>query len=181
MGAAVNLAGRRFGRLTPVMDVGTAGRTRLWRCSCDCGKTVNKRSSQLLQGRAASCGCLRADVARARVSLPAGESGFNALFRHYVAGAERRGLPFWLTREQFRALTSASCHYCGVAPGATSRIPKGSAGYTYNGVDRKNNRLGYDSENAVPCCRRCNFFKGSMDESEFLKTVSTIAIHRRLA
>ncbi len=185
MDLAKDIAGRRFGRLTAVMDIGSIkngkSRVRLWSCACDCGKTIKKRSSQLTQGKVASCGCLRADTARARVSLPEGESGFNALFGHYVSGAKRRGLPFWLTREQFRGLTSSVCHYCGAAPAAISQIPRGRGGYVHNGVDRKNNRLGYDSENSVACCAPCNFFKGSMDEPEFLEKIATISNHRRLA
>jgi endonuclease I len=38
-----------------------------------------------------------------------------------------------------------------------------------SGLDRVNNNLGYDLENAVPCCRRCNTAKGNGTLKEFIE------------
>ena len=65
----------------------------------------------------------------------------------YRLGAERRGLPFELTPQQFDHLVAQSCHYCG------------NAGP--NGIDRKDNDLGYSVENCVTACLQCNYSKGS--------------------
>ena len=50
------------------------------------------------------------------------------------------------------------CHYCGAN--------------TENGVDRKNNDLGYINENVVPSCASCNASKGTMSYEDFTKKVS---------
>jgi hypothetical protein len=38
----------------------------------------------------------------------------------------------------------------------------------YNGIDRKNNRLGYFSANVVSCCVVCNKAKRTMPYEEFV-------------
>lgn len=65
------LEGRRFGRLVAQEVVGKAanGRHNLWRCLCDCGRTADVSVGSLRsegQGGVRSCGCLAADVTRAR-------------------------------------------------------------------------------------------------------------------
>lgn len=69
---AIDLAGRVFGRLQVIARVASAdrapGRPR-WRCRCTCGNERIVRASYLLAGRTQSCGCLRAERARASIAL----------------------------------------------------------------------------------------------------------------
>ena len=60
------LTGRTFGRLRVVKLTGTRppSRARWWLCDCDCGKQVEVRTDQLVDGIAKSCGCLQRDTAR---------------------------------------------------------------------------------------------------------------------
>lgn len=53
-----DLAGQRFGRLIALCDTGKrrAGKP-LWKCRCDCGKTVEVASGNLVSGNSKSCGC----------------------------------------------------------------------------------------------------------------------------
>jgi hypothetical protein len=39
--------------------------------------------------------------------------------------------------------------------------------YTYNGVDRIDNSIGYTKENCVPCCTICNWAKSNRGVDEF--------------
>lgn len=55
---ALNLIGRRFGRLTVVAQAPTLKYSR-WRCVCDCGATKVVNSNSLNYGDVRSCGCLR--------------------------------------------------------------------------------------------------------------------------
>lgn len=102
-----NLVGRRFGRL---VVVAWARRTKsgdsLWRCHCDCGNFVEvaggnlkkkpREIGELLGGkicnyRAAptrSCGCLKADVTRARSKLCTGAAHQN--WRHDLSFEDRQ-------------------------------------------------------------------------------------------
>lgn len=59
----VDISGRRFGRLLAVGSIMRDGREH-WACWCDCGKQATPRKSELLNGRAQSCGCYRDDRRR---------------------------------------------------------------------------------------------------------------------
>jgi len=58
-GKFIDLAGQKFGRLTPVEHIGKDkwGGT-LWLCECDCGKEIIILRSSLVSGNTKSCGCL---------------------------------------------------------------------------------------------------------------------------
>lgn len=52
------IAGRRFGRLVAIEDVGpNKYRLRMWRCICDCGREKIIEGRGLVRGHSASCGC----------------------------------------------------------------------------------------------------------------------------
>ncbi len=55
-----NLYGMRFNHFK-VIGKGeeSIGHNIMWMCRCDCGRTVYVRLSELLNGRAKSCGCCR--------------------------------------------------------------------------------------------------------------------------
>jgi len=51
------MTGQRYGRLTVVEYVRTEKSQSLWRCICDCGKTIVTRRQALRVGDNVSCGC----------------------------------------------------------------------------------------------------------------------------
>ena len=53
----LNLIGKRFGYLTVIARNNQPSARSSWLCRCDCGNTVNIRTSYLLSGRRKSCGC----------------------------------------------------------------------------------------------------------------------------
>lgn len=60
----LNIAGKRFGRLTVIKPVRRKSRKTtsiIWKCRCTCGKTVFVDATSLNRGRTKSCGCLRTD------------------------------------------------------------------------------------------------------------------------
>lgn len=61
MGKALDLTGKKFGRLTALERVGTKHHEALWRCLCECGKEKEVQSSNLTRLLIRSCGCLRAE------------------------------------------------------------------------------------------------------------------------
>lgn len=63
------------------------------------------------------------------------------------------GTPWLPTLEKHIAFTSQPCTYCGRLEGGRDD--------PHVGIDRKNNSRGYDRDNIVPCCRRCNWKKKS--------------------
>lgn len=59
-----NRIGQRFGRLVVTELAGTRGKNAVWACKCDCGNTHSVVGYHLK--RTHSCGCLKAESARAR-------------------------------------------------------------------------------------------------------------------
>lgn len=82
------------------------------------------------------------------------QKSMKRLHRKYVKRCKDKNIYWELSVEFFNKLTSQPCVYCGKPPSQNTR------GYLYNGIDRKNNKLGYDTENVVSCCGECNMLKG---------------------
>lgn len=61
MPKAVDLSGRKFGRLTVCKRDKDRKRVH-WICECDCGKEVSVRADSLVKGITKSCGCLQVAV-----------------------------------------------------------------------------------------------------------------------
>jgi hypothetical protein len=165
-----DLAGRRFGHLTVVQvaDRDDWGSYH-WLCKCDCGKEKTVHSSNLIQGRSASCGyCPR--------RKPEGEPARNDLLFSYKYQAKRRGHAWELADGEFDKLTSSDCYYCGLSPSTvrTSRSHK----YIYNGIDRVDNTLGYIQGNVVTCCSVCNLAKHKMPFDDFMTWIARLTAYQ---
>lgn len=167
--------GNKFGRLLVLEKAPSRhGRTH-WLCQCDCGKTKSVLGENLRKGRTKSCGCIRKELALNSVAyarehhyLGPGEAAFNVMYYTYKIHAEERNLPFDLTEEQFKNLTKENCHYCGDEPKTLFKPKAPHGGYLSNGVDRKDNSLGYTIDNSFPCCRVCNQMKSDRTYQEFI-------------
>jgi hypothetical protein len=167
-----DLVGLKFNRLTAIkfshVDEDKKYAHFVFRCECGVEKTLP--GSVVSRGYTKSCGCANEERLKSmggQNRLPYGESAFNALLHNYKRAAERRGFPFELSPQKFKELTSQMCVYCGVAPQQVYKV-KESSSYTYNGVDRKDNSLGYISSNVCACCIHCNRAKHVMPLEEFL-------------
>jgi hypothetical protein len=77
----------------------------------------------------------------------------------YKRRAEKKSLEFLLTTKDFEELNNKICEYCGKENSSTHK----------NGIDRKNNKIGYTTENCVACCGECNFMKGELDDIDFIQ------------
>lgn len=95
--------------------------------------------------------------------------GFAIVYRACLQGAIRRGLDFTLTPKQAYDIATKPCKYCGdIASNCT-------LDFAYNGIDRVDNRIGYNDDNAVSCCKTCNRMKGKMSVNEFTNHAWRIA------
>lgn len=66
--AAPSIIGQRFNRLVVTARAGIDKWERAtWLCTCDCGKEIVAAGFKLRCGHTKSCGCLAADLARARL------------------------------------------------------------------------------------------------------------------
>lgn len=73
----------------------------------------------------------------------------------YKRNAKKRGFDFNLTYNDIGTLMYSDCYYCGGFP---SEI---------NGIDRVDSSKGYNVNNVVPCCSKCNYLKNSSTQEEF--------------
>ena len=169
----IDITGQKFNYLTIVKLDRVEKKRSFWECLCDCGKITIKDGAHIRKGSTKSCGCYK------HRKVDRGESSFNSLYLEYKIGADKRGLDFDLTKEQFKILTKQNCHYCNVKPAQelVNRCKKLSkeaqeyGKYIYNGVDRKDNSIGYILENALPCCRICNRAKWTLGYDEFIEYI----------
>lgn len=171
-----DITGQRFGKLVAIRRAGSkrtsAGRVGCWLCKCDCGNEALAYLKSLTNGNTRSCGCGRFGPQR---GLGIGDAALNGLMRTYQGHARNRGLPWSLTRDDFKRLTSLDCHYCGTAPSQTVKGHPTSGDYVYNGVDRVDSSQGYQLDNCVSACGTCNFAKSDMSYEEFLAWIARLA------
>jgi len=102
-----------------------------------------------------------------------------ALYADYKNGLKAKKLGFNIPENVFYSLSKRNCFYCGAPPSSLRNTGKNSykSSYTYNGIDRINNSIGYYIENVVSCCKICNFSKSNRDQKEFILWVQQLAKH----
>lgn len=83
----------------------------------------------------------------------------------YRHRAQKKNMVFDLTKQQFDTLCAQDCSYCG----------RSTTGDHRNGVDRKDDTLGYTSSNCVPCCGQCNASKREMHGDAYVSKAKAIA------
>ena len=59
-----DIAGGKYGKLSPQWPVGIRSGLVCWLCLCECGRLALIQSSYLLTGNTKSCGCLRPEATR---------------------------------------------------------------------------------------------------------------------
>jgi len=83
------------------------------------------------------------------------------VYGQYRRKAKQRNRLFLLSFQEYERIAKSACVYCG------SQVRR-------NGIDRKDNSVGYTSENSVPCCSKCNFMKHKYTVEEFLEHAKRI-------
>lgn len=171
----IDLTSKKFGKLTVIGLNKIDNKNPFWNCICECGTQCIKRGANLKSGGTTSCGC----HSQERKKINKGQSGYNKLFSEYKNGAKKRGLHFSLTDEEFKQITKQNCHYCNIEPKQESfssnkkltNEGKEHGKYIYNGIDRKDNNVGYITGNCLPCCFLCNKAKSGMSYDDFINYI----------
>lgn len=88
-----------------------------------------------------------------------------AAWKSYRQSARLRGVNFDMSYHMFATRITQPCFYCG----ALAR--------PINGLDRRDNNLGYVDENVSACCTICNLAKRNMTEKEFVSWALRLAHH----
>jgi hypothetical protein len=179
----------KFGKWTVLGSPKKNGHSTYWKCKCDCGTIQTVNGYTLRMGTSSQCTkckiwiTLRCPEVRekARQTLLkkwGNKAAGNKIFNNYKATSKKKNRSFLLSREHFDILISNNCHYCNKSPSAISKTWKERHGtLKYTGIDRKDNSIGYEINNCVPCCSRCNRAKLQMPYEEFKQWIRSVAIH----
>lgn len=171
-----DLSGRTFGRLTVLKYVrikSSGTRHWAWLCQCKCGRTCLKMPHALLYSGVTECGSCARKTNGERRRIPDSGANWNRVLKEYRRSARLRGLSFDLSEEDIKRICSEACIYCGVSPTSDCY------GLVRNGIDRKNNSLGYTKDNCFPTCSECNRYKGKGSEEDFLNHVIKICAFQK--
>lgn len=161
---------------------------RLVKCQCVCGKIKIVSAPDIRLGRVKCCGCIKSSPwnENRRIASEAVRAA-NQLYANYRGSAKRKNHEFSLSKQQLIDLTQKDCFYCGSPPSTPVRVASlashkklGRADeskwfvkteYVYNGIDRRDNALGYTPDNCIPCCRICNRSKMDLSLKEFFEWI----------
>ena len=80
--------------------------------------------------------------------------------------AETRGIEWHLTDEEAKKMLTSPCVYCKHID-LEVRV---------NGIDRLDSNVCYTTENCLPCCKDCNYMKGTYDPKTFIERAKKIAL-----
>lgn len=84
-------------------------------------------------------------------------------------------------REDFIKMSTSNCFYCGSPPlgiSSSGRQTKHGAGaFQHNTLDRFDNSKGYEKENIVAACKKCNHAKWTYSFEEFKQWITKVAQH----
>ena len=175
MRKAIELMGKKFGRWTVIKRIyPNKGEQTMYLCKCECGTERIVQGGNLRGGTTKSCGCLKKELASKQSILNPGVASMRALIGNYKKRAEKRGIEYKLTEEQFAEITQQDCYYCGTKPNNVAKNRSCNGKYIYNGLDRVNNNNGYTVENIVPCCKICNRAKDVLNLQEFKDWVKRV-------
>jgi hypothetical protein len=171
-----DLSGRKFGSWKVNFPDYRQGAEKIkFDCTCDCGNSAKVLSESLLSGKSLSCGCWQSTV----VSLPEGAGVLNKNICIYRNSAKKRGYSFNLQNDEIIKLFNGNCFYCNSAPSnETKTRKKGGKSLIYSGIDRIDNKIGYDTGNVVSCCKMCNWAKRTLSQSEFLSWIEQVHNHQ---
>ena len=90
----------------------------------------------------------------------------NARLNAVKSAAEKRGIEWNLEDEHAKVMMTSPCVYCKHID-LEIRV---------NGIDRLDSNVCYTVENCRPCCKDCNYMKGTYDPITFINMAKRIAL-----
>lgn len=147
---------------------------------CKCGRIKEVQYNNIRNGASLCCGFSPCKIPINKNSRSI-ETTYNSLFYAYSAGAKKRNYSFDLTLDEFKGYLDKNCYYCNSKPSSVYQIKDSKTGkiraglpLIYNGIDRLNNKIGYNIKNCITCCETCNRMKMKYDYDFFLNHIKKI-------
>jgi hypothetical protein len=164
----------RSGKLTVIGRLGAPrpGTNVQWLCRCDCGNESKVTTSKIT--RQVTKQCRRCSEISVGLRNRKPDAAFNKILHFYAMNAAARGYTWMLTRAHAKSLFESDCYYCGDPPSNHKDSSAGYLSYTYNGIDRVDNTRGYEPDNVVACCFKCNRAKTDLSVHDFFSMIQKI-------
>lgn len=150
--------------------LGKAKENNRWICLCKCGKQFIRRTESIIKWKMVrGCGCMpRPSKTQKTIE--------ELLYKRYRTSAKIRSLKFDVSLKKFTNLIKRNCYYCGSPPATIFKRRLDQM--AYNGLDRKDNKKGYLTNNITTCCKECNLIKGSINYIEFINWINRLKRHK---
>jgi len=173
----IELAGRKFGKLTVIKDTGRRKSKRpIWKCKCDCGTNIDILGKYLLNGDTRSCGCIGNGG-------PVNKTGYKELsgsyWCHVSGNAKRRGVPIAITAEYaYEVFTQQNkkCAISGVDINLVSYYRRDCKDQTAS-LDRIDNTKGYEKGNIQWVHKQVNIIRNALSIDSLLSWCKLIIDH----
>jgi hypothetical protein len=178
---AIDLTGKKFGKLTVKELVGTKNGVRYWLCECECGNTKEIRRDHLTKNFIKTCGC----GAHPSKSEHKSWRGFGDIplnfYSNIKRGAESRNIKFDVSIEYLWDVYLKQGGKCALSGNLLKfgRVVKDRKTQTVS-VDRIDSNLGYIEGNVQWVDKRINIMKNKLNELDFFKICKDIVIYRQL-
>lgn len=161
-----------------VRNIGTC-KVPIYLCRCQCGNYIERSGDRLLSNYDLdkNCGCINKKQREEKRTLSSSDITIRQLEGSYKTSARIRNIDYKLTTELFRSLVTTNCYYCGDFPSTVRKAPRNNKyakDILYNGIDRKDPKIGYIEDNIVTCCKHCNYAKSISTYEEFISKVEKI-------
>ena len=176
---AIDLKGKKFGKLLVKEFAGHKNNLRQWLCICDCGSEKIVRGGHLTKGFTKSCGC----EAHPTKSKHKSWGGYKEIpldfFTTIKRNAEIRNIEFKITIEYLWEVFITQKRKCSLSGrefnfGIITRDRKGKTA----SVDRIDSSKGYIVGNIQWVDKQINIMKNKMNEKEFLSLCEEIVKYR---
>lgn len=142
---ATDITGQRFGRLIALRPTNNIGNKTAWICQCDCGNTVDVRTTHLKSGGTRSCGCIRKEISGEHHPNYNPElTNEERLLKRYVLGKQ----PISKFREEVYKRDNFTCVVCGTIGGSLNAHHLDGWNWAY---DKR-----FEPSNGVTLCEHCH-------------------------
>ena len=178
--------GAKFESLTVIECLNKTDHRRriLWLFKCECGKQIEVSASDIQQKRKTHCGCKIKEIwnnagkiISQKNTKPNKQGPINKLYGQYQRAAAKRGYEWKLSKSEFIHFLTQNCYYCGASPSneySNSKHRTTENTLVYNGIDRMENTIGYNLNNCISACYKCNKMKMELNKQDFLDHIKKI-------
>ena len=105
--------------------------------------------------------------------------GGERIYGIYKRRAEKKVLPFDLSRSVFHKMAMNLCSVCGAEPSNCQLMKNDQYTSLYNGIDRDNSELGYVVGNVFTYCGTCNRLKFTGSKKDAINHAKKIVKYQK--